>query len=94
MPANHPVSKFQDHPQPSRTFARQDERPKLPVPSLEDTCARYLRSLEGLQDPRDHEETRRAVEDFLRGDGPRIQERLVEWANDKARYVIFVYGWV
>ena len=85
MSAN-PVTKFHRDPPPSsRTFARQDELPKLPIPPLEDTCARYLRALEGLQDPRDHEETKRAVEEFLRGDGPRIQERLRAWAEDKAR---------
>lgn len=87
MAASNPVSKFQNHPQGSRTFARQQELPSLPVPPLEETCSRYLTALEGLQDPRDHEETKRAVEDFLRGDGPRIQERLIEWAKGKARYV-------
>lgn len=82
-----PVTKFQEHPQEGKTFARQHELPKLPIPSLEETCRRYLRSLEGLQDPRDHEETKRAVEEFLHGEGPHIQERLLEWAKDKARYV-------
>jgi carnitine O-acetyltransferase len=85
MAANSPVSKFQEHPTESKTFARQHELPKLPIPPLEETCQRYLKALEGLQDPRDHEETKRAVEDFLQGDGPRIQERLKEWAKDKAR---------
>ena len=82
-----PVTKFKDDPPTSRTFARQHELPKLPIPPLEETCARYLRALEGLQDPRDHEETKRAVELFLRGDGPRIQERLQAWAENKDRQV-------
>ena len=83
-----PVTKFKPEPpkRENRTFARQSELPKLPVPPLEDTCRRYLKALEGLQDPRDHEDTKRAVEDFLRGDGPRIQQRLQAWAEDKARY--------
>lgn len=32
-----------------KTFARQHELPKLPIPKLEDTCQRYLRSLTALQ---------------------------------------------
>ena len=93
MAASSPVSKFQDHPQCSRTFARQHELPKLPIPPLEETCARYLRALEGLQDPRDHEETKRAVEDFLKGDGPRIQQKLLEWAKDKVATLSIPYAY-
>lgn len=83
-----PVTKFKPEPPrlQNRTFARQSELPKLPVPPLEDTCRRYLQALEGLQDPRDHEETKKAVEDFLKNDGPRIQQRLIAWAENKARY--------
>ena len=85
MASGSPVTKFQPNPSPSRTFARQDDLPKLPVPPLEDTCKRYLKALEGLQDPKDHEETKKAVQDFLEGEGPKVQERLKEWAANKAR---------
>ncbi|PIL29708.1 transporter [Ganoderma sinense ZZ0214-1] len=81
-----PVTGFEENPQESRTFARQGELPKLPVPPLQETCRRYLRALEGLQDPKEHEETKRAVDDFLQHDGPRVQERLKEYAKGKARY--------
>ncbi|TCD66328.1 hypothetical protein EIP91_001477 [Steccherinum ochraceum] len=89
MAAASPVTKFQPNPPPSRTFARQDELPKLPIPPLEETTARYLKALEGLQDPKDHEETKRAVQEFLEGEGPRVQEKLKEWAadTDKASYI-------
>ncbi|KAM5531138.1 hypothetical protein V8D89_015205 [Ganoderma adspersum] len=82
-----PVTRFSANPQESRTFARQGELPKLPIPPLEETCRRYLRALEGLQDPKEHEETKRAVDDFLQHDGPRVQERLKEYAKDKASYI-------
>jgi carnitine O-acetyltransferase len=59
--------------------------PTLPIPPLEDTCRRYLRALEGLQEPDEHARTERAVEEFLNGDGPRIQARLKSWAANKAR---------
>ena len=70
---------------PSRTFSTQSLLPKLPIPPLEDTCARYLRALEGLQDNKEHELTKRAVENFLHGEGPKIQERLKDYAKDRAR---------
>ena len=59
--------------------------PTLPIPPLEDTCRRYLRALEGLQEPDEHARTKKAVEEFLNGDGPRIQARLKNWAAKKAR---------
>ena len=59
--------------------------PILPIPPLEDTCRRYLRALEGLQEPDEHARTKKAVEEFLNGDGPRIQARLKSWAAKKAR---------
>ena len=82
---SNPVTRFETNPPESRTFARQKELPKLPIPPLEETCSRYLRSLEGLQDPREHAETKKAVEEFLHHDGPRIQAKLQEYAKDKAR---------
>ncbi len=84
-----PMTRFEANPPESRTFARQSELPKLPIPPLEETCRRYLRALEGLQDPKEHVETKRAVDDFLQHDGPRVQERLKEYAKDKARCVCF-----
>ncbi|EPQ51919.1 acyltransferase ChoActase/COT/CPT [Gloeophyllum trabeum ATCC 11539] len=86
-----PVTKFKPQAYPSsKTFARQSELPKLPIPPLEDTCKRYLRALEGLQDTKEHENTERAVEDFLRGEGPRLQERLEAWAAKKDRQVCYI----
>ncbi|KAI0762152.1 acyltransferase ChoActase/COT/CPT [Trametes elegans] len=87
MSSSNPVTKFEAHPPEARTFTHQDELPKLPIPPLEETCRRYLTALQGLQDPREHEETRRAVEDFLQHDGPRVQEKLREYAKDKASYI-------
>ena len=82
-----PGTKFDPNPKINRTFAFQDKLPKLPIPPLEDTCRRYLKALEALQDEKEHEQTRRAVEDFLEGDGPTLQKRLQAWAETKARRV-------
>ncbi|KAG6834523.1 hypothetical protein H0H93_009151, partial [Arthromyces matolae] len=52
---------------------------------LEDTCRRYIRALEGLQDEQEHAKTKEAVRDFLENDGPKIQLKLKEWAAQKDR---------
>lgn len=70
-----------------KTFAGQSSIPKLPIPPLEDTCSRYLRALEGLQDPAEHARTKAVVEEFLKSEGPRLQEKLKAYAADKARCV-------
>jgi carnitine O-acetyltransferase len=49
-----------------KTFARQHELPKLPIPKLEDTCSRYLTSLQPLQSTQEHERTTSVVEAFLK----------------------------
>ncbi|KAF9076322.1 acyltransferase ChoActase/COT/CPT [Rhodocollybia butyracea] len=70
-----------------KTFAFQDKLPKLPVPRLEDTCARYLRSLEALQDPEEHAKTKEVVKEFLEKEGPEIQQKLIQWAETQNSYI-------
>ena len=53
------------YPAGSRTFAAQSKLPKLPIPPLEETCQRYLRALEPLQDEEEHVATKEAVAEFL-----------------------------
>lgn len=77
----------------------QDSLPKLPVPKLEDTAKRYLKSLHPLLSPSEFESSKKAVEEFVKpgGVGPKLQEKLVarredpntknwiyEWWNDAA----------
>lgn len=69
------------------TFAFQEKLPRLPIPPLEDTCRRYLKALEGLQEADEHETTKKAVNDFLKNEGPMIQEKLLEWSETKDRCV-------
>lgn len=62
--------------------------PKLPIPKLEDSCKRYLRALEGLQDPEEHEKTKRIVNDFMTsGEGEKWQKRLVEYDSGVESYI-------
>ena len=70
---------------PGVTLQHQPKLPRLPVPALQDSLNNYIRSLEGLQDTREHDETRRVVAEFLKTDGPRIQQKLVEYAANRDR---------
>lgn len=79
-----------DSPKPARagrTFAKQQSLPTLPIPPLQDTCTRYLRALEALQTPEEHEATKAAVRHFLDDpdQGPRAQRLLQEYASNKDR---------
>ncbi|KAG0242970.1 Carnitine O-acetyltransferase mitochondrial [Actinomortierella wolfii] len=58
--------------------------PKLPVPTLEETCARYLRSVRPLLNDQEFAETAKAVEEFKKpgGVGEELQKRLLAKAND------------
>lgn len=69
------------------TFANQDNLPKLPVPDLEQTCRKYLESLVALQTPREHAESKGAVEEFLKTEGPPLQEKLKNYASSTTSYI-------
>lgn len=72
---------------PGITFAAQDKLPKLPIPDLDATCKRYLSSLDPLQNSREHHDTKRAVEEFLRTDGPGLQDKLKQYATGQSSYI-------
>ncbi|EHK99280.1 putative mitochondrial carnitine O-acetyltransferase [Glarea lozoyensis 74030] len=69
------------------TFAAQDKLPKLPIPELEQSMTRYLAALKPLQSPREHAESTQAVEEFLKSEGPELQERLKKYATGKTSYI-------
>lgn len=77
----------------------QESLPRLPVPTLEETAARYLKSLQPLLSPAELESSTKAVEEFIAPGGPgrKLQDKLVakredpnvrnwlyEWWNDAA----------
>lgn len=72
---------------PGVTFAAQDKLPKLPIPDLESTCKKYLSSLDPLQTAREHLDSERAVQEFLRTDGPELQDRLKTYSAGKSSYI-------
>ncbi|KAI5841807.1 Choline/Carnitine o-acyltransferase-domain-containing protein [Morchella snyderi] len=74
-------------PTAGSTFAYQDGLPKLPIPELADTCRKYLDAVRPLQTDREHRETKAAVREFLKTDGPELHERLKKYANGKSSYI-------
>jgi carnitine O-acetyltransferase len=68
-------------------YAFQDQLPKLPIPDLDSTCTKYLSALHPLQSPKENQETKAAVKEFLRSEGPELQEKLKKYANGRANYI-------
>jgi len=82
-----PLSSNQFESKPGITFAAQDKLPKLPIPDLDATLKKYLEALKPLQTAREHADTKQAVEEFRRTDGPELQERLKKYATGKTSYI-------
>lgn len=72
---------------PGITFAHEDKLPKLPIPDLDASCKKYLAALKPLQGPKEHHDTVMSVQDFLKSDGPSLQEKLKKYAAGKANYI-------
>lgn len=72
---------------PGITFAAQEKLPKLPIPDLEPTLKKYLTSLDPLQTAREHQDSERACDEFLRTDGPGLQDKLKQYATGKSSYI-------
>ncbi|KAK0705336.1 Choline/Carnitine o-acyltransferase-domain-containing protein [Lasiosphaeris hirsuta] len=81
------MSAFDDKNGGGVTFAQQEKLPKLPIPNLEKTCERYLTALKPLQSNREHSDTRHAVHEFLRGEGPELNEKLKKYAEGRTSYI-------
>jgi carnitine O-acetyltransferase len=77
----------------------EDSLPRLPVPTLEETAKRYLKSVHPLLSKNEYEATTKAVDEFVAPGGPgeTLQKRLearrdnpdtrnwiAEWWNDAA----------
>jgi hypothetical protein len=81
------MSSYEDKPKGGVTFASQDKLPKLPIPDLEQTCQRYLAALKPLQSNREHADTKHAVQEFLTGEGPELNEKLKRYAEARTSYI-------
>lgn len=55
------------------TYSFQDALPRLPLPPLKDTIARYLKSVHPLLSEEEYKEAVKMSEDFLKKEGPKLQ---------------------
>ncbi|KAG5923851.1 hypothetical protein E4U61_002314 [Claviceps capensis] len=72
----------------------QDSLPQLPVPALEETAKRYLKSLHPILSAREYAASKAAVEDFIRpgGVGSKLQHKLVARRED-SHTKNWLYDW-
>ncbi|CAL3965263.1 hypothetical protein PZA11_001944 [Diplocarpon coronariae] len=72
----------------------EDSLPKLPVPTLEETAARYLKSVHPLLSASEFESTTKAVEEFIKlgGVGRNLQEKLIARREDP-KHKNWIYEW-
>lgn len=72
----------------------QDSLPRLPVPTLEETAKRYLKSLHPILSASEYSNSKAAVEDFIKpgGVGSKLQEKLVAKREDPATKN-WIYEW-
>ena len=72
---------------PGITFAHEDSLPKLPIPELDGSCKKYIAALKPLQSAKEHSDTVLSVNEFLKADGPVLQDKLKKYASGKANYI-------
>lgn len=69
-------------------YAFQSSLPTLPLPTVEDTVARYMRSVEPLQEPAQFAASQKAAREFLASQGPLLQRYLqLKWWTSRGAYV-------
>ncbi|KAK6346828.1 Carnitine O-acetyltransferase mitochondrial [Orbilia brochopaga] len=62
----------------------EDSLPRLPVPTLEETAAKYLKSVHPLVSEQEYQKTSQAVKEFIApgGKGAALQQKLIAKASD------------
>jgi carnitine O-acetyltransferase len=75
---------YSENPSKGRMLRFEDSLPRLPVPSLEETGRRYLKSVHPLLSPGEFARTSKAVAEFVRpgGEGEPLQKRLLARRED------------
>ena len=84
----------EEQPKGGVTYSHQEKLPKLPIPDLGVSCERYLRALRPLQSAREHAETVNAVQEFLRNEGPELNEKLKKYAEARTSYIEQFCKWL
>lgn len=77
-------------PEDPPTFDRDEKLEKLPLPKLEDTLARYERSLIPFASDNELDESRKVISDFKNGIGKKLHEMLEKKAARERNWVILI----
>lgn len=90
--------KFVTGPFNPQLYSYQRSLPRLPVPKLEDTCKRYLESVQALLSDEDYRRMEGLVKDFQEGPGKKMNRYLYLkswWANNYVTdwWEQYVYLW-
>ncbi|KZZ96167.1 carnitine acetyl transferase [Moelleriella libera RCEF 2490] len=91
--SNLPKGYFEDNSK-GAMLRFQESLPRLPVPTLEETAKRYLKSLHPLLSEAEFAHSKTAVQDFIKagGVGTQLQERLIAKSKDPA-VKNWIYEW-
>lgn len=85
---------YREDPSKGPMLRFEESLPKLPVPSLEDTAVRYLKSVHPLLSTSELESTTKAVQEFIKpgGIGSKLQEKLIARREDP-KHKNWIYEW-
>ncbi|KAI1384874.1 acyltransferase ChoActase/COT/CPT [Hypoxylon trugodes] len=72
----------------------QESLPRLPVPTLEETAARYVKSLHPILSPVEYAASKKAVDEFIKpgGVGQKLQEKLLA-RRENPKIKNWIYDW-
>lgn len=72
----------------------EDSLPRLPIPTLQETAKRYLKSVHAVVSEDEYKRTEQAVEEFIRpgGQGETLQKRL-QARRDDPKLKNWIYEW-
>ena len=70
-----------------KTLGYEQTLPSLPVPQLKRTCVKYLESVKPCVSEKEFAVTKNKVEDFCRGVGPVLQEKLEDRASQSKNWL-------
>ncbi|WZL73294.1 choline/carnitine O-acyltransferase [Clostridiaceae bacterium 35-E11] len=64
-----------------KTFANQENLPKIPIPKLNDTCNKFIEWVQPLLTEEAFDRTREIVNKFKSKDGEKLQKALIRWSQ-------------
>jgi carnitine O-acetyltransferase len=64
------------------TYKNQEQLPRLPIPTLNETLSKLPSRLQALIDEKELKETKIAIDAFLQNEGPLLQEKLIEYGEN------------